>query len=253
MIYKLEKARNDSWSKRKFFTGTSAKLGPSIDQSGYPVTGLKDTAEEAKFEKAMGLPKGTLAKDGKYWNAFIIIIGEDGCSFDDTIVSDQLKLKFLRAQSLVASGTAELLKSSKAIYLLKSEEAEKEVRNKVRRVKTKALSRVASMTLSERKAVVFMYGHNPNEMTDDGIEDFVFEEVEQNPAKFNIIVDDPNLDDKVFVQALIKANIMEVKQGAYMYNGEAIAYGMDETAAHLAQSKNQDLRIALEKQLKESK
>ena len=114
MELRLEKARVDNWTKRKFFEGTSAKIGPSIDKSGQPVTGLKDIKEEAKFENLLGMPKGTLSKTSNYWNDFVIIVDSSGSIFDTDSNLDALKIKFLQAQSLVAQGTAGLLTNSKA-------------------------------------------------------------------------------------------------------------------------------------------
>lgn len=249
MILKLEKARIDNWTKRKFFEGTSAKIGPSIDKMGQPVTGLKDLKEEIKFEKLLGLPAKTLAKTSNYWNELMIIVDANGTLFDDQEPEHQLQLKFLRAQSIVAEGTKELLTNARAEYVLINEEEEKIFKNKGRRLKNEALKKVAQLDPAELRGLVFMYGHNPTSMTDEGVEDFVFEKVEQDPATFNLIVEDPAREAKVFVHNLHKAGLLEVRGGAYMYNGEVLAYGIDATA-HLLQKKDkQELRIALEKQL----
>lgn len=249
MILKLEKARVDNWTKRKFFEGTSAKIGPSIDSSGQPVTGLKDLKEEVKFENALGLPKGTLGKTSNYWNDFVIIVDAAGSQFDTDSLLDSLKIKFLQAQSLVSAGTADLLKNSKAEYVLYSEEEEKKTKNKSRRARNSALKKVAGMDPAELNGMVFMYGHNPTSMSPDAIEDFIYEKVEQDSETFELIASDPTREAKVFVHALTKAQILEIRGGAYMYNGEIVAYGLDATAQHLQKKDNQELRIALEKQL----
>lgn len=249
MILKLEKARVDNWTKRKFFEGTSAKIGPSIDQTGLPVTGLKDGKEEAKWEGLLGLPKGTLGRNSSYWNDFVIIVDANGSQFNTDVNEDALKIKFLQAQTLVAQGSDDLLKNSKAEYLLFSEEAEKVSKNKVRRRRNEALKKVAGMDPAELKGMIYMYGHNPTSMSEDAIEDFIYEKVEQDPATFQLIAKDPTREAKVFVHALTKSQILEVRGGAYMYNGEVVAYGLDATAQHLQNKKHQELRIALEKQL----
>jgi len=249
MELKLEKARIDTWTKRKFFEGTSAKIGPSLDKSGQPVTGLKDKKEEIKFEKLLGLPEGTLAKTSPYWNDFVIVVDANGTVLNDDLDEHKLQLKFLKAQSIVAEGSAELKLNAKAEYVLFSEEAEKVEKNKGRRLKNEALKKVAQLDPVELRGLVFMYGHNPISMTPDSIEDFVFEKVEQDPKTFNLIVDDPAREAKVFVHNLVKAAILESRGGAYMYNGEVIAYGLDATAHLLQDKEKQELRVALEKQL----
>lgn len=249
MILKLEKARVDNWTKRKFFEGTSAKIGPSIDQSGLPVTGLKDTKEETKWENMLSLPKGTLARNSNYWNDFVIVVDMNGSQFNTEINEDALKIKFLQAQSLVAEGTADLLVNPKAEYVLFSEEAEKVTKNKLRRKRNSALKTVATMDASELKGMVYLYGHNPTSMSADAIEDFIYEKVEQDSDTFELIAKDPSKEAKVFVHALTKAQILEVRGGAYMYNGEIVAYGLDATAQHLQKKDHQELRVALEKQL----
>ena len=248
MILRLEKARVDNWTQRKFFDGTSAKIGPSIDNSGHPVTGLTPT-EEKKFEKELGLPAGTLGKNSNYWNNFMIVVDLEGVRLDDEVTEDQLKIKFLEAQSLVAKGSKELKINSKAEYVLFSEKEEKEEKNKVRRARNKVLALVAGMSLEERKGMVYMFGHNPTSMDEDSIEDFVYEKAEEDPKVFSLIAEDPAKDMKVFIHKLVKKGILAVKGGAYLSNDENIGYGVDSVAIMLKDKKNQELRIALEKQL----
>ena len=248
-VLKLEKARKDNWTKRFFFEGTSAKIGPSIDHSGLPVTGLKDNAEEKKFEKSLNLPAGTLSKSSQYWKDFVIVVDTEGVKLNDAEVLDQLKIKFLKAQSLIAIGTADLMKKPKAEYVLFSEKEEVASRNAERRVKRKATQTVTAMDLDEMKGMVLMFGMNPTSMTEEAIEDFVYEKAEQDPKGFTLLATDPSKESKVFVHKLVKAGILEPRGGAYLYNGESLGYGLETIAAMLQDKKHQELRIALEKQL----
>lgn len=250
MILTLEKARADNWTKRKFFEGTSAKIGPSIDHTGFPVTGLSAT-EEKKFEKELRLPTGSLARNSDYWNDFVIVVDGGRTKLDESMPEDQMKIKFLKAQSLIAFGSEELLTNSKAEYILYSEESEKVSKNKVRREKNRALKLVASLDPSELKGMVYLYGHNPKSMSEDAVEDFIYEKVEESPSTFMLISADPEKESKVFVHTLVKSGIIEVRAGAFLYNKETLAYGLDATAHLLAKKSNQELRIAMEKQLVE--
>lgn len=246
---KLEKARKDNWTKRFFFEGTSAKIGPSIDHSGFPVTGMKDAAEEMKFEKLLALPKGTLSKNSKYWKEFAVVVDGNGVTFDEDDPLDQLTLKFLKAQSLVAIGTADLLHKSKAEYVLFSEEDEVKDRNEARSVKRKATQAIVAMDGEELRGMVLMYGHNPSGMNENAIEDFIYEKAEEDPKTFTLMASDPSKEAKVFVHRLVKAGVLEVRGGAYLYNDESLGYGLDTIALTLQDKGKQELRIALEKQL----
>lgn len=248
MILTLKKARRDNWTKRYFFVGTAAKIGPSLDVTGFPVTGL-DAKDELKFEKELGMPKGTLGKGSKYWHTFHIVIDAEGVLLDDSIPENALKIKFLKAQSLVADGTAGLKTNSKAEYVLTNQEAEKVIKNKSRKLRRDAQNIAANMEIDEMKGMVYLYHQNPTHMTVDSIEDFVFEKLEEDPSLFGLLAKDPEREVKVFVLSLVKAGIMEVKGGAYHYEGEAIAYGLEATALFLKDKTNQELRIALEKRL----
>lgn len=252
MILKLEKARRDNWTKRFFFEGTSAKIGPSLDISGQPVTGLEDKKEEAKFEKELGLPTGTLAKNSNYWKDFTIVVDGNGALLNDEDPLDQLKIKFLKAQSLVAVGTKELLTKSRAEYVLFSEEAEQIARNEKRRTKNRVMRLIGSMTPEELKGMVYMFGHNPRNMSEEAIEDFIYEKAETDPKGFELIAKDPSKESKVFVHTLVKAGILEIRGGAYLYNGESLCYGLEAMALMLEDKEHQELRIALEKQLIEA-
>ena len=247
-VLKLEKARTDNWTKRKFFDGTSAKIGPSLDAFGHPVTGLTP-AEEKKYEKALGLEPGTLNKSSDYWANFMIVVDAEGARFDDSVAEDEMKVKFLKAQSLVADGTSDLLKNPKAEYVLFSEEQEQADRNKKRRLKNKVLRLVSGMDLNEWKGMVYMYGQNPSGMDEEAIEDFVYERAEDDPKRFDLLASDPAKNDKVFVHKLVKAGIVEPRGGAYLYNDENLGYGLDAVALMLKDKKHQELRIALEKLL----
>lgn len=252
MLLKLEKARTDNWTKRKFFEGASAKLGPSLDSFGHPVTGLT-TTEEKDFEKKLGLPAGTLSKASNYWNEFVVVVDTDGVKFDDSNPEDSLKVKFLQAQSYVAKGSKELLTNPKAEYILFSEEEEQKTRNESRRTKNRVLSIVGKMDLEERRGMVYMFGHNPAGMSDEAIEDFIYEKAELDPKTFELIAEDPTKEAKVFIHKLVKAGVLETKGGAYLYNGENIGYGLDAVALSLQDKSKQELRIALEKQLLSNK
>ena len=92
---------------------------------------------------------------------------------DEDVSVDQMKILFLKAQSLIAFGSEELYTKPRAEYILYSEESEKVAKNKTRREKNKALKLVASMDPSELKGMVFLYGHNPTSMSEDAIEDFI--------------------------------------------------------------------------------
>jgi len=249
MILKLEKARKDNWTKRFFFEGTSAKIGPSIDQSGLPVTGMENPAEEKKFEKVLSLPVGTLSKSSNYWKEFTIVVDAEGVRLNEDEPLDQLKIKFLKAQSLIAIGRADLLKKPAAEYVLFSEKDEVADRNKERRVKRKAVQAITTMDTDELKGMVLMYGHNPSGMNEDAIEDFIYQKAEEDPKTFTLIATDPSKEAKVFVHKLIKAGVLEVRGGAYLYNGESLGYGLDTIALMLQDKAKQELRIALEKQL----
>lgn len=248
MILTLEKARTDNWTKRKFFEGTSAKIGASIDSSGYPVTGLS-AADEKKYEKELRLPAGSLSRNAPYWDDFVVVVDAGRTKLNTEVLEDEMKIKFLKAQSLIAFGSEELLTKSKAEYILYSEESEKVTKNKTRREKNKALKLVTSMDPVELKGMVYLYGHNPTSMSEDAIEDFIFEKVEEAPATFMLLSGDPEKETKVFVHTLVKAGIIEVRAGAYLYNKETLAYGLEATAHLLAKKYKQELRIALEKQL----
>lgn len=248
MILTLKKARRDNWTKRYFFAGTSAKIGPSLDITGFPVTGL-DTKDEAKFEKDLGMPKGTLGKGSSYWHTFHIVVDAEGVVLNDEIPDNALKIKFLQAQSLVANGTDGIKTNAKAEYVLYSDEAEKAVKNKQRRTRRDAQNIAANMEIDEMKGMVYLYNQNPTHMSADSIEDFIFEKLEEDAVLFSLLAKDPEREVKVFVLSLVKAGIMEVKGGAYHYEGESIAYGLESTALFLKDKANQELRIALEKRL----
>jgi len=249
MILKLEKARRDNWTKRFFFDGTSAKIGPSIDRSGQTVTGLKDQKEEAKYEKLLGLTAGSLAKNSDYWKEFTIVVDVDGVRLDEDDVQDQLKIAFLKAQSLVANGTKELFTNPKAEYVMFSEEEEKVAKNQARRTRNKVLKLVGAMTEDEQRGMVLMYGLNPKSMSADAVEDFVYDKAEADPKQFDLLANDPAKEHKVFVHTLVKAGLLETRGGAYLYNDENLGYGLDAVSGMLADKKHQELRIALEKQL----
>lgn len=248
MILNLKKAHIDGWTKRLFYSGTSTKLGASLDVTGFPVTGLTKT-EEKNFEKELQLPTGTLSRGSKWWTSFVIVIDDGGVVLDDSIPDHALRIKFLEAQSIVANGLGELKTNPRAEYVLYSEDQEKAARNKVRRVKREATNLIATMDDTEMEGMVYLFNMDPRNMSHDAIEDFLYEKCELDPQSFTLLAKDPDKETKVFILALVKKGIVQLKGGAYLYENELLAYGLEGTAIVLKDVKNQEMRIALEKRL----
>jgi hypothetical protein len=266
MIVRIKKADKDvNWGAKdqktgklmSMFENCKDKLVPGLDKdTGILKTGL-DEKTERRLEKAMGLEKEALSKAGHYWSNFSIVIPEDGLTLNTEGPLHELQYLVLKADPEVAMSYTELRTSSRAKYVLTSDEAEASVSNTRRSVKTKAYSIFGQLSPLDVKNALFTYGLNPQDMSNEVAEDRLGEKLESDPAKFLKLVGDTNFKEKAWFMKLIKEGIV-TKHGKGVgtdqplyFDDIALGKGLDEAIAFVKNKENSKIALGLKKLLAE--
>jgi hypothetical protein len=254
MIVKVKKAKAESWNGLAFFVGAKNTIGASIDQFGRPVTGLTKE-EEARFEKALSLPEGTLANTSDFWLTYGPTLDADSQTLilDTTIPEHEMQYKFLKAQKKVAKNLSELKRNADAKYVIYSEEAEAAEQNKKSKEKRSAIRLLDELSTGQMKELLLFYGKGGLHTNDDAVENALFSEVEADPAKFINYVTDDKLKLKVFALECKRYGIIDSRGKGFVLGDNVIAADVDEMATFLESKSNQAIYKHLKEELKRAK
>lgn len=246
--YILERARVNSWSKRKTFSDNmKSYLVPQLTRSGVLNTGLtKD--DEKRLEEELGFVSGTLAKNSKYWESFAIgMVGNSVEIFAEEPYGE-LQYKILKAHKRVADGYSKLTPSED--YVLYNKEDEAISKNVANRNAFKALSEVNSMTATQMMHAVKMLGLGSNaspEVAELALSTFAKDQPAQFLARW---VNNPNKEIEILISEAIQANVLRRDRTVYYYGTDNIGSNIDDTIAYLKNKANSDVRKAIESAIK---
>ena len=82
MVVELKIKKKNPWAGLIKYKGCCDYIAPYFTRSGSIYTGLTPE-DETKFEKALGLETGTLAKGSPYWTNICVKIGSRPMLLDD--------------------------------------------------------------------------------------------------------------------------------------------------------------------------
>lgn len=240
--YILEVARINSWARvKKFSTQSRTYLVPQMSRSGVLNTGLTPE-EEADFEKRMGFSKGTLAKDSKYWETFVIVMKGDKHEFDGT-VADELAIKVLKAHKRVADGFEGLTPSHDyVLYNIESEAISKNLANKIM---FEAMAEIRKLTSAQMINAAASLGLGSNATAE--IAEFKLTEYAMaNPQDFLARwVNNPNKEVEVLLSEAISANVIRKDGSVYFYGTDTIGVNKESAISYLNDKKHSDVRKAV--------
>tara|TARA_R110000765_G_scaffold289904_2_gene385916 strand:- start:50 stop:853 length:804 start_codon:yes stop_codon:yes gene_type:complete len=219
-------------------------------------TGL-DAKSEKEWEKKLFLSEGSLQKNSPYWNDFKILIPEKGLVLNTEEASDLFKLELMKADPFVAAGLGVI--TVKSEYVITSEEGVAKTGNSKRDILAKAYKAYATMSAAEINDALFMFGKDGNHLTPEVAKNRLGDVLEENPAKFSIVLDDIYYKDKVWFMKLIKAGIVKkhgVGKGTEMplyYEDIMLGNGLVEAIAYVKADDNQKIYTGLKLKFKDIK
>jgi len=253
--------REVSWGAKDPRTGklkaqydnTSTKWVPGLNRStGMLRTGLSNSQEEAKFEKALGLEKGSLKISSEYWDNFMIIIPEDGLQLNTDVPMHELWYKVLQADPTIATNQVEANKPGIEFVMVTANEEAKS-KNKERDIIAKSYAKFATMTQDEVIDALYMLGETPTSTDPEVCRNLLGDRLEAKPSDFLRVVGDPFFDDKVWLIKLVKKGIVKkdgVGQGYNLplrFNDILLGESIDAAVAYLKSKDNQNILIGLKK------
>jgi len=240
-VVKAKFAGQSSYSN----TRTSIE-GAELGKGGYK-TGLT-REEEVKFETALNLPKGTLARSNKaFWGTLLNLSLPNDKPFYMTIGSleDELKYRVILNSSKIANNEVELSKNPMAEFYIEDAEAKAQVEEKVINYKMEANEAFAKLTGEEKKGFLKLYGKKGvNGMSDVVIKTQLFKEVETNPEKFIAYVTNPDIKLRIEIEEMLEMGTLLKKGQYYQFEDEVIGNSIDAVIGFFKDYKNQSIKIA---------
>lgn len=240
------------------FTGCETILVPFREvETGQLNTGLTDE-DEVYFEKKLKLAAGTLNRfNTDYWGKFFIRIPKEGRTFVTNNPKDELDIKVLKANPLVADSLQNIPFSPSASFYLSSETEEAQVKNKSDKSERDAIKRYGQLGIQEMVDVLRVYSHTNKTLSrvsdsssKDMIESVLYDKVKEDPDRFIEIMEDPQFKHRVLLDKLMTKKIV-VRSGTryIIHGGDQIGATLEDTLNALSDPNNQDLLISLKGKL----
>ena len=219
-------------------------IGSYFTRSGRIYTGLTKE-DEVRLGELLG---ENLNSNSDFWKNFSIRTSGKDYYLDLEDAGDELKYLFLKNHKRVKNSFAERKATANFVLVNKDEEARKtNVYNKIRRDAVKSFD---ALTPDEMRKCLRLYGHNGDTLSNEVVENRLFEIVEGNPQAFlDRWVNNSQRENEVLVEKAISKNIVRRNKNVYKYGTEIIGHSLQETSAFLDNPKNQDVKIAIIKQL----
>lgn len=245
-------ARNPSTKKLKAqYDNTATKWCPGLNKrTGQLRTGLKDGQVEARFEKALGLEKGSLRITGSFWDNYFVIIPEEGLELDTDNIMEELQYLTLKGDPSIAT-TQEEANMAGIEFVMVSSTDEAKAKNTERNIIAKAYAKFATVSQDEVVDALHMLGKHPNDTDPEVCRNTLGEIVESTPAKFLAVMGDPTFKDKVWIIKLVKKGILQ-KDGVgtgynlpLRFNDIMLGDSIDSAVAYLKADENQNILIGL--------
>jgi len=197
-----------------------------------------------------------------FWAEMTIPVGftgvelEIGLDEDDNPLSimDYIKYRFAIKHPHVAL-TKEEMDSTyvKKFYIQDLSRVDKLKNNEIQVKKDadKEFIKVSSHLGSMKKVLRLMSNSNPDRMTEDQIENSLYEIKNSDPKKFIRIATDKNLSLKAEVEEMISASVLRKIGNQIIFIDEVLGDTMDDTIVHLRDKKNSGKLTILRAKLKE--
>ena len=223
-------------------------IAPYWTRSGRIYTGLT-----AKDEERLGEALGAdLRASSDYWKDFYIRTSGKDLYLDLEDPLNELKWLFLKNHKRVKASLSEQKATANFVLINKDEEAKRSnVFNKIRR---EAIKEFDNLSPDDMRKCLRLYGHNGDDLSNEVAENRLFEIVEGNPQAFlDRWVHNTQRETEVMIEQSISKNIIRRNKNIYKYGTEVIGHTLQETAEFLNNPKNQDIKIAIMKQVETKK
>jgi len=245
MIVTLRQTSRDSWSGVRRYKNCSVYLAPYLTRSGGRYTGLS-REDETKLGEALRVD---LSPSSEYWDTFFIRVSDSDVVIDTNTPEGELKYLFLKNHKRVANGLSDRTKPGANFVLINDDEQAKEI-NKRNKVKREAFREFDKLSLSDMRKCLRLFGHASDSLSNELVEQKMNELIDENPQRFL----DKWVDNKFRVvefqlEDAVSKNVIRKNRNLYQYGTEIIGRSKDEAIAFLEDVKNQDIKMAIIKEM----
>lgn len=239
----LKFARVNPWAGIAKYKNCYDYIGTYWTRSGNRYTGL--TEEDARrLEKEMGYEEGHLAPTSTFWKTYSIRIGAKDVYLHTEKPEDELAYLFLKGHKRVALGLNNIKPQND--YVLINSEAEAEAKNKINRVKREAITEFNKMSLEEMRKCLRIYGNRADNISNELVENKLFELIEKDPNKFFLIwVNNKNKETQYILDTAISKNVIRKSKNLYYYGTDVIGRSNDDAISFLNNKANQEIKLAI--------
>lgn len=239
----LKFARVNPWAGIAKYKNCYDYIGTYWTRSGNRYTGL--TEEDARrLEKEMGYEEGHLAPTSHFWKTYSIRIGAKDVYLHTEKPEDELAYLFLKNHKRVALGLSNIKPQND--YVLVNSEAEAEAKNKFNRVKREAIAEFNKMSLEEMRKCLRIYGNRADNISNELVENKLFELIEKDPNKFFLIwVNNKNKETQYILDTAISKNVIRKSKNLYYYGTDVIGRSNDDAISFLNNKANQEIKLAI--------
>jgi hypothetical protein len=232
------------WSGIIRYKDCHEALGPYLTRSGALYTGLTE-ADEKRIGDKIGKD---LRSGSDFWDTFRVKFGATDMYLDTADILDELKYLFLKSHKRVASGLSDRNPSANYVIINHEEEA-KEV-NTFSKLERRAIKEFDKLTPGDMRKCLRLFGLNAETMSNDLVEQKLYEIVKGNPDKFlSKWVDNDSKTTEYLIEAAISKNIIKRNKTIYKFGSDIIGNTLEDTISYLDSPANRDIKDAIAKQI----
>lgn len=198
----------------------------------------------------------------EFWSELTIPVGFTGVELEIGLddndmpinIMDYIKYRFAIKHPHVAL-TEDEMKSefSKRFYIQDLTREDKVKNNQIQFKKDadKEFIKLSSSAKNMKRVLRLMADTNPDRLTDEQIENSLYELKNSNPKKFLRIATDKNLELKSEIEEMITAGVLRKIGNQIIFIDEVLGDTLDDTVIHLKDKKNSGKLTVLRAKLKE--
>lgn len=233
----LRPLNKNNWSNVQKYRNCNYDVGPYLTRSGGIYTGLTP-ADEVRLGERLGLD---LRQSSDFWKTFFVRTNTKDIFLDTDDAIDELKYLFLRGHKRVKTSLLENKAGADFVIINKDEEAK--VSNLANKIKVDAFTAFKTLTATDIRKVLRLYGENADNMSPEIAEERLFGLIEGNPSRFlDKWVNNDSRETEVLLEKAISVNSIRKNLNIYKYGSEIIGRSKEEAIHFLENPTNQDIK-----------
>lgn len=245
----LESLKSYAWANGiSRYSKCGDDISPYFTTNGSIYTGIPAEDVE-RLSKATG---HDLSIGSEFWKTFFIRMTDKPLYLDTSRPLDEVKYLFLKNHKDVQASRFEL--KAGASYVLTNEDEEAKHISKKNEAKVKAMVEYNRMTDGEKRKALTILGVGSTDTSSEVVDARLFDFVDKDPKKFcDVWLDNKTRNEDAFIGDCLNHNVLKKQKGAIFYNGERIGMNLTDASNFLKEPVNNDILMAIKKQLDISK